>query len=411
MPRPRLLAIGATLTVLTGLVAPAPLHAAKPVRVVSSAAAPVRDHHLFVGVESFLPHERELLAVRRFEGAESVLETETGEEVVVERDHSFRFKMTPKVSPIVIKIDRIRGEETYSAWTDPKGQWMSRQMALSGHYDDQTTNATRVLNAGMNAAHMISRVEEGNGGPLPGASVTAESTMNKAISDYQQVQSSLQAFNDSPSITDNFDPLEEGDESVPFDAINLRFNVRSPEPIADAHALARVRVRTPDEGYKDFSFQRDLGALDRSERSILLTLDGLPPGFEFVDAEIHLFNHGEELATTQSERLMPLTAAEARQYVMLDYLAQHRDATLPPSAAWSLAPAALRAANDAASVNFAAKVEVNERGEPTAIHALDGQILPESMREIFGQLTYLPALAEGQPVAGTVIVHLADYFR
>ncbi len=409
-PAPRLPPLGIAVALLCGAILPAG-HAAKPVRTIQSVSSAPRDHHLFVGVEAYLTHDREMLEVRRFEGQQTVLQNDAGEQFVTSRDNGYQFKMHPKVSPIVIEIDDLKGQEAFSPWTDPTGQWMSRQVAFSGHFDDSMTNAARQLSAGMSEAHNMENAERGSGGPSPNTNYTSASVMSQAVGEFQRTQSALGSFNDTPEIVDRMNPVEKELEGTSFDAINLTFRIAAPEPIANAHALARVRIRNKAEGYQDISFQRELGAIGRNPRSVMLTLDGLPKGFEYVEADIHIFNQGVELATTRSERHMPLTAGEAREYLLLDHLAQHRGESTAAQPVWSLAPGALRSADDGGAYNFTALVDIDERGIAQAVKPLDGQILPESTRTLFREMTYLPALQDGEPIASTVQVNLADYFR
>ncbi len=404
-PRPRASGWGFALPLLLVLSA----HAAPPARVIESTSAAPRDHHLFVGVQPFLTVQEAALPVRRFEGANSVLTTPTGTSTTVRQDHSFQLKMLPKVSAVLVEVDEVTGEETYSAWTDPKGQWMSRQMALSGHFDDQMTNATQELSAGIAEAESIARIEAANGVTT---SATANAVLNDTMADFQQAQSDLARFNDSPGMTDKLNPIDREPEEAKFDALHLRCRLRAPEVLPDVHALVRLRLRNPAGELKDYNMQHDLGTIGPEFRPHLLRLDGLPPGFAYVSAQLHLFHQGIELATTRSERLMPLSADEARTYLLLDHQAQHRgDETVPATPVWALAPAALRTATSADAFRYRARVELDAEGHPTAIHPLPDQLLPASARDLFAQLTYLPALEDGTPIPSTLEVSLADYFE
>lgn len=400
-PAPGLCAL---LTLSCGL-CPAPSAVgAKPIRTIESAASPARDHHLFVGIDLYYPHGPDLCPVQKFDGDDSVLRLESGEHVVARQANGFQWKMQPKVSPLAIQIERLKPERTYSGSNDPIMKRMVQQMALSSYHDDQATRADRALARAYDAAAAADRQAATSGAPPLGQS--ADSMRQQATNAHIQAHAAISALSD-PSLQ----ALPELDDASRYDAIRLRFIASSPVAIAEANALAMVRIRTETEGYRDLSFQRPIGSLGPRPRLIEIDQAGFPQGYELVTAQLHIFNQTEEIATNLSERHMPLTAAEAREYLLLDYHAQHSGSTVPARPAWSLAPAALRAIADPALVDFTVEAAVDAEGRLTALRPGEGQILPDHIRELLEQLTYLPALDEGVPVAATTTVNLADYFR
>lgn len=395
---------------LVGLAAAASasLFAADPsVHSVASVTAVVRDNHLFVGVDPFLRRDRELLAVRKFAGADTVLLRATGEELTVPQSNGYQLQLRPKVSPIAVRIEGLAGQAVFSPWTDPTGQWMNRQMALAGQYGDQMDAANRELGQAM-ARIAQAETLENTSGPLP-AEQSSQGIAAQAAVDYQTRVSQVKMLNDPEITAPRRNAL--GEKKGAQDTIELQFKLSAPQPIADAHVLALVRIRTDADGFRDVSFQRAVGAIGPDERSFRLTQDGLPPGFDFVSAQLHVFNQTAEIATNLSERHLPLTAAEAREYARLDHLAQNRGATLPAQPVWSLAPDALRSAGNPAAFDFEVEVEVDAQGQLVALRPGRDQILPASVRLLLEQMPYLPALEAGKPVGATVAVNLADYFR
>src|SRR5690606_24028801 len=225
------------------------------------------------------------------------------------------------------------------------------------------STADREFGASMSHMAMAEHIE--NTGGVQSAASGSQAIAQKAASDYQVAQSKVNLINDTNASTSHLNKL--GEKRGQEDAVELRFTISSPRLVADAQALVRVRVRTDQDGYRDFSFRHTLGALGPQPRELLIKQDGLPPGCDFVEARLHVFHHGEELATNLSERDLGLTATEAREYLLLDHLAQNPDATLPAQPAWALAPAALRTATDPAAFDFAAEVDIDAEGRLTAV--------------------------------------------
>jgi hypothetical protein len=180
--------------------------------------------------------------------------------------------------------------------------------------------------------------------------------------------------------------------------------------MADAYYVALMRLRDPDGKIHDVNFYKPIGALDSTPRKINHLQTGLPPDSEILEVKIHLFNRGKEVATNRSEKSFGLSAAEAHQYLLLDHTANNRGETLPARPVWELAPAALKSADSPGSFDFTVSVKVDAEGRVDFAKDAN-QIVPAHISAIVEQLTFLPALHEGQPVASTVAVNLADYFR
>ncbi len=398
---------GVTFVLLTAVVLPSVSLAGNPVRTVESAPAPARDHHLWVGVELFYPHDRDLCPVRRFDGFDSVLRLESGADVLARRANGFKWKPTPKISAIAVHLEEVKPERTYSSAADPALGWMSRQMALTAYHDDMASNADRALARAHTAAAIADRQALTPGAPAPGQS--GSEILRQASLAHTQVHASIEPLNDLAFYSAKI--ADDDEDTTACDALRIRFTASAPQPIADANVLAMVRIRTKSEGYRDVSFQRPIGPLGPTPREFAIDQIGLPPGYEFVSAQLHVFNHGQEIATNLSERHLPLTAAEAREYLLLDHFAQNSGATIAARPAWSLAPDSLRSAADPAAFDFNVEVDVDPAGQITALRPAANQILPDTIRETVEQLPFLPALDAGEPVASTLTIRLADYFR
>ena len=90
-------------------------------------------------------------------------------------------------------------------------------------------------------------------------------------------------------------------------------------------------------------------------------------------------------------------------------MAQNRNATLAAEPAWEIAPAALLAADAPEAFDYAVKVSVDDRGRIVEIS--EDAILPDHIRSIVEDITFMPALVDGQAVASEVSFNLQDFFR
>ena len=173
--------------------------------------------------------------------------------------------------------------------------------------------------------------------------------------------------------------------------------------------------------------------------------------------KVHLYVNGKELATNLSERAVDLTRQQAREFLLLSYLADHAAESMPPEPVWTLVPPALLAAKTGTAFDFPVIVNVDADGSVISIYdsetearaflaeihdaahlrskatpgkstqslsatvritaedsgvALDqtGR-LPSHVVAAMEEMIFLPALDLGSPTPGTVKVNLADFFR
>ena len=125
---------------------------------------------------------------------------------------------------------------------------------------------------------------------------------------------------------------------------------------------------------------------------------------------MHLFSHGEEIASNLSEKRYALTADQAREYLSIDHIGSNPIKNLPARPAWAIAPNDLFATNDVAGYDLPVTVEVGADGR-AASWSSNGRPVPAKIQTVIKQLTFLPALERGKPVASTANVNLAEFFK
>ncbi len=372
-------------------------------RVVSSQAAPERTHQLFVGIDLFVPTGSQMMQVRNIDGHHTTVVSEQGQPSEIERTSGFRWKLVPKVSNQDASISDLQYETTYSPAKDPYKQWVGRQTNIMNYQQDQSMMAE--LKAAGASLTVVVADQNGNVTRTSGEDVRPE-----LFHEMRALQNEQQMLNDltrPDSIGKNAD---EGAEAPGHDAMQLQFNVSAPTPMAHAYCIALARLRKADGEIEDVNFYKALGEIGPKPRKVTFLQTGITPGAKILDVKLHLFNSGKELATNLSEKRFDLTADEARQYLLLDHTANHRGETLPARPVWELAPPELKAVTQPAELDLPVLVNIDEQGRLTGF-ASQEQIVTPRQREMIGKLVFLPALDEGQAVASTVSVNLADYFR
>ena len=358
-------------------------------RVVSSQSSPERTHQLFVGIDVFVPQQNEMMQVKNIRGETSLLAGEDGQLTKIDRTTGFRFKLVPKVCNIAAEIENLEWRTVFSPANDPNRKWVGRQTNIMNYQQDrlqEIDNPTYV----------------GSAAPIGyAASESRAAGLMKESNSIDQMTSAEFSKKEVDA---------RAESTGGHDAMELEFRISAPEPIAHAYLIALTRVRDAKGTITDINFHREIGAIGPQPRKILHLQTGIAPGSEIIEVKTHLFSNGKELATNLSEKRFELTTEEAKQYLMLDHVANHRGQSIAAHPVWELAPAELKAMASASAVDFPVTVEIDADGQLTRLDP-GALIVPESLLATIKRLTFLPALEEGAPVASTRTVNLADYFR
>ncbi len=199
--------------------------------------------------------------------------------------------------------------------------------------------------------------------------------------------------------------LNRGGAGGSSNAFAITFRAASPVPVKKTYALVRVIVRDPRAPATPLS---SLGfyALPRigpTARRIDLVQTGLPPGFAVDEYEVHIYIGGSEIPTSLSSHRIQVTADEAVQFLLTQYLSGNPAVDRPIRAVPALMP-----------LDFCDHVPVGERGRTFDIDVdaqgvvtrldlqpgatgVDEAYLDKTLREV----RFLPALLHGVPVAST----------
>ncbi len=373
---------------------------------IDSINAPARDHHLFVGLDLFVQEEDGSLPVRRVDADGSVVETEAGR---LERRpviDGFVWRKTAKVAPVAVQIADFKEQRVYSAVANPQFERESQQANLFEYFTTRQSLADREMRY-LEARIRNAETARANGENAPtAAELTAQTFDNVAAATMELRRFSTDIAPGAPGA-----PGTEGDDGELYDGLVLEFEATASQRIAEVSAVVMIRVRNRQDQYQDFNYSRVVGAIGPEARQVRIVQFDLPPGFELVSSELHLFSRGEELATDRSERHMALSGAEAREFALQTHLAEHRGQSAPAGVVWSLAPEALRSAESGERFDHAARVRIDETGAFIAIETASEAVVPAPVREVLESLVYLPPLEEGRAVAGTLEVNPSDYFR
>ncbi|MCF3650126.1 hypothetical protein [Synoicihabitans lomoniglobus] len=449
-----------------------------------------KPYRLFVGVDLNVTREEAKIPVEALRRHEVVVAPAHGDRIPLRDVPHFGWTRTTKISRAPVTISNFQRHATYSLRNDKAMKWMQSQNQMAV-YQQEKADVARLANsdaqrhqavrrqiyAYQEETYRIWREWEQNVDPSlpdyqPGGRdgmsfsdidpaageveallVAANETAAAVATDLDRTYVETSGVNGDPFFEERTqDALGQGDEDV----LELTFEIASREPIADAYLVVMGNVmQAGQEGI--VTFHQNVGAIGPKPRKIKVRKTGFAPGFTISDVNLHLYTHGQEIATNRSERNVALTRDQAREFLLLSHIAEHPLDTITPQPVWTLAPAVLLAAKSGASYDHPVVATIDSDGSVISIHQTEeiaqaflaelvdaakvrrkatpvktpstfadavrvrdaddetafdqtGQLPPQvvaAMREMI----FLPALELGVPIVGTAKVNLVDFFK
>jgi hypothetical protein len=194
--------------------------------------------------------------------------------------------------------------------------------------------------------------------------------------------------------------------------MEVAFDVSAVKPLNSPYLVIITRFHDKDGQpgtVRSLVYAQALNPIGPQAKRIHIEEGGFPPGFELRNYQLHLYNHGEEVATNLSSKRVALTRDEAFEYVKLEYVAAHKDATLPPVAAMGKLPADLPSRLAGGQFGQTLYVKVSKDGlanEAFLDEACSQRVKDPYLESVVRDLRFKPALENGKPVDGVAPLKL-----
>jgi hypothetical protein len=365
----------------------------------AGAEAEARTHTLFMGADFDVQSNKVFHRVQDVSGGSFVIKV-NGEEVLVPMNQApveFRIQQSLKLTENSATIGDLKGERAYSPANDPVKKFVREQPGGASHL--QSSQAAM----GSTMAQRDLGIAKSSGSP---ANIVAQ-VQQQANSVSASYSSALSAegsdFNNVGSYSAK---LQEELAKKLFDAMDVTFEVASPQPLNSPYVVIVAQYRERDERpgiAHNWIYARTLEPIDSKPRKVRLLQGGLPPGFELLNFKLHLYDRGQELATNVADKRVPLTRDEAFLYLKIDYVSSHKEATLPPTAAMGKLPADLRSRLTSAQFAHTFFVKVSKDGLPGEVF-LDEACAQKAddsyLLSVIRDIRFNPALDKGRAVDG-----------
>jgi hypothetical protein len=197
-----------------------------------------------------------------------------------------------------------------------------------------------------------------------------------------------------------------------WDMLHIQFSIRSEKYIPSAHIAFIFQLAEKAEGEPVMSWFHFLSLEDISpeEKSYDYRLAAYPDGMHVVSQEAFLFANGTEIATNLSAKHVAMKEKDARVFLKYQYLAENTGKTRPPDRAWKYLDPDLRQRINQDIQDRTITLKIDSEGQVQDIITTSdvrAVLSPKGIQEI-ASLIYLPALEDGKPVPGELVLRLGD---
>jgi len=386
-------------------VAAAPLVQAAP---ADAPAAESKTHTLFMGADILVEQGKESYRVEDVVGGSFVIKV-NGREVKVPASFGkvkMRVDRSLKLTASSVAIDRLKTERAYTPANDPVKIFMRQQGEVMAAEDAVAASAANLGAAQVenNAAHHTAGA--GPGGPEMGMP-TMRSVVGSERGLSQAGAASYSAFGRDAGFVGS---MQDELAKQLYDAISVEFDVSSPKPLPRPYVVIMAQFHSidakPDES-QNWLYAAALDPLEGKPQKVRVHAGGFPPGYVLEKCQVHVYDSGQEVATSVSEKQVALTRTEAFAYLLLNYVGTHKGATLPASPALGKSAEA-RARLSAEQLKQTYFVKVSKDGLPVAafLDADLSQPVDPTVGSLISEVRFYPALDNGKAVDGSAQLKL-----
>jgi len=417
----------------------------KPIVMDKVVVNETKTHTLFMGADIAVNLGKDLYPVRGVVGSSWVIDMNGKEEVVSTKQAALTLKITPslKLTDVSAKIAGYKKERGYSFNNDPSvrlTRGLDQVAAMNADLTSMANNAQYLADAVNNKAlgDMAALASSDNqfgaaalqaaaGAPRLNTSLAftgnftqamaiqlaAQMASNAAIT--QQYYTGVTQQNAAAAFNQTENGNEPGGRLVQtgLDAMDVEFEISSARPLRNPYVVTMTRFHpkgTKPGTIQNLVYAKELHSIDKHPTNVQFVEGGFPYDFELIDFQLHLYNRGEEVATTVSSKRVELTRDEAFEYVKIEYVGAHKGETLPAVPAMGHLPAELLMGVEAGKYRETFYVKVSKDGLPDGKLFLDAacskRVDDAYLESAVKNLRFKPALESGKPAEGVASLNL-----
>ncbi|HTX66640.1 MAG TPA: hypothetical protein VMD31_12780 [Opitutaceae bacterium] len=378
------------------------------------APAPAKPYNLFLGADLSVQWQGRLHPVVGVERNTFLVDNGGKPARVAGADLQMKIDGALKLTTAFASIANLKAERAYTPANDPRHH-ATEAMEMAEDAAASTDQAVATLNN-------MERIAGAYGGmvatwnPLEGAPPPPPVSQNDLDSATAAVaQGALGQGSIINSVPDAISREQTELSRELFDAFRLSFAISSPTPLADPYLVVVVRFREKQADAKTVRllvYAQVLSPIDAKPQTVRLFRGGFPLGYRLEDYQIHLYDHGTEIATSAAPKWLALTTSEAFQFVVADYASRHRDQTLPPAPTAAFWPRDLGARLSVKKLDRTLYVKVGRDGGVAGFYddaACTRPVNDTELEAVRPDLHFFPALAKGKSIDSVVAFNLGQH--
>jgi hypothetical protein len=369
---------------------------------------PARTHVLYLGANLDVKQEKKFYRVEDVIGSEFMIRINQKEVYVPTRQRTTGLKVIYdlKLTDASVQLDGMAAGPAYTPVNDPRLKFDRASGAAGGAMAVQSLAQGALFRAEMAA------VFGGGGDPNRDPNESKSDPIEEA---YGKVSETTFAMGQSRYNTgEQADIMQRELLAGNFDAMEVSFHISSPVELEDPYMVILYKflereAKPGDEGM--LIYAKTLDPIGPKPQYIRVREGGLPIGHKYLDSQVHIYNRGQEVATSLSDNRVELTRDEARQYILIEHMGANKGGTVPASAVRGTLPRQRRAELSLDQMNRTAYVKVAKDAQVLGVYQDEAcQLVLEDERylAVIREVFFKPALYKGKPVEGVARTRLGD---
>jgi len=305
-------------------------------------------------------------------------------------------KQALKVAPTGIAVSQLKIERAYTPANDPKRAAANASAGMAAKINAETYQMN-VQRAQISA--ILASTPSPYGPTRDQQLESVQKSYSNSVADMLGDQGNAMAAVTNPA-----------DGNGTYDAFQLSCDITAKTPAKGVYLMLVVHFREPaDKANPDriWILGQEIGDLGPKAKAVRMLRGGFPPGYVLVGTQVHLYSDGAELASDVAPKHVEITADEAFQIAVADYVTQHRNADAQPVKAGEDLPAVVKARLSAGQLGRTYYVKVGRSGVPQGgflDEACSQKISEEPLAAALSALRFYPALKAGKPVDSVIPV-------
>lgn len=367
----------------------------------SRAQAPQREYTLFEGANIAVNLDKSIYPVRDVFGASWVVDINGQDKEISAKTGPVDLKITPalKLTEQSATISGFKREPGYSFANDPSVR-LTRGMSMAADVNAGYQAAANQA-AAVNPVAVSSSSQASNGG--------GDTEMVRAAN---MAGASMVSSANSGAVAAT-ELAERDSTSNGYDAMNIEFEVSSQKPLEDPYLVTMVKFHPKGSGpgvIQSMVYAKALNPIDAHPTKVKFSQEGFPFDYEVIDFQLHLYNHGVEVATNIAPKRQEMTPDQAFNYVKDSYITAHKASTLPAAPIMGELPPDLSTQLAAGKYAEPIYVRVSKDGLANQAYsdaACTNKIVDPYLETVVKSIRFKPALTQGQPVDGVATLNLS----